>query len=268
MTDNAPETPDRQSFSASPADSARAYQTGRDQTINEHTEHHHHHYAPRGAVRTGIVWSVAGALVVGLGAAVGVDLWDRHRAAETTTENAADSHVTPPAARTKKSTSPSPSQSHRPSTKPTKPTEQQAAAAAPERTPSPTAPSASCTDRWSPTAVPDVQVRPCARIEGGHVYMSAEWRTTSGHQTVDVHLWLEGPGTTVAYPNTVSLPNGVLDPAREAATTPQRTEFEVGTELEHGVKYEVCVSVTPAGGPGPKIAGAGVTGYQRGVVFS
>ncbi|WBO64920.1 hypothetical protein [Streptomyces camelliae] len=271
MTDQPPQRPEKptgQSFTATPADSARTYQTARDQTINEHNEHHHH-YAPRTSLRTGVAWSVAGAVIVAMGAFVGVDLWDRHTAAHTDSDAAVAGDTTT----TRTPPSPSPSLTPSPSTTPTASGTEPAAPAA--STPAVSAsgalpnPAHRCS-ALKPTYVPNVQAKSCVRIADGRLYMNAEWRATSGHALVDVYLWLEdGTSTQVVYPAT-GVPREAA--GQEAWPTPrterQWTEFAVDKDLVQGVKYNVSVSVWPEGSGPPNIGSPKVTGTQQWIIYS
>ncbi|MDQ0992005.1 hypothetical protein [Streptomyces sp. V3I7] len=262
--------PSRQSFSATPTEQARAYQTGRDQTINEH-----HHYAPRRSLRSGIAWSLAGATILALGAVAGADLWERHTAADAApasdakTQGSLSPSPTP-------STTAKPTSKASPSPAPTAPRGEQPAPAATTPSTSPSGPlrnpATSCTS-WHDAGFSRVQVKPCMRIgDDGALYMIAEWRTTSGSAMVDVYVWLEdATGTTVVYPG-ASVQNGMAALNVTASPTPgtgqQWREFKVGKPLDHGEKYQVSVSVKEHGAPGPGIAGPGTKGFQLPVVYS
>lgn len=74
-SDSSTSSPGRQSFTATPTDQARTYQAGGDQTITEH-----HHHTPRGSLKAGMAWSLAGMTILALGTFVGVDMWQRHTA--------------------------------------------------------------------------------------------------------------------------------------------------------------------------------------------
>ncbi|AWW37882.1 hypothetical protein [Streptomyces cadmiisoli] len=116
-----------------------------------------------------------------------------------------------------------------------------------------------------------MQVKACSRIENDHLYMNAEWRTTSGSALVDVYIWLEdAAGKEVVYPGT-SMPNGMPSYNMAAWQTPQIhpqwKEYKVGKALAHGEKYQVSVSVRERGGAKPNIFSPTVVGHQLGVVY-
>ncbi|WP_158771582.1 hypothetical protein [Streptomyces sp. NRRL S-340] len=268
-----------QSFTAKPSDQARTYQASRDQTINEH-----HHYAPPRSLKMRVAWSLAGVTVLVLGGLVGIDLWERHSAVDTAPVGDAKAPAVTVSA--SPSASPTPSATPEPSGKATADTSSMPVSGAPaqraeqEPAPSPKAsesaaallpdPATRCTG-WRDSGADRVQVKACGRVDGGHLYMSAEWRTTSGHALVDVYMWLaDHTGRTVVYPG-ASAPNGMAAYGLPAWPTPkdgpQWKEYEVRKPLVPGEKYEVSVSVREAGGPAPKIFNPAVQGYQFGIVY-
>ncbi|MGW5607978.1 hypothetical protein ACWEWI_18130 [Streptomyces sp. NPDC003753] len=254
-----PDRPAGQSFSATPSDQARTYQTGRDQTIHEH-----HHYASRGSLRAGLAWSLAGGLILALGAFVGVDLWERHTASDAAPAGDAETSSHAPS----RSTVPTRSGSPSPSATATATTETAAPGASQPALPG--NPAQGCTG-WRSTDASDVLVKPCARIQGGRLYMIAEWRTTSGSKSVDVYLWLrDSSGRTTVFPGTDEA-HGKVFPALPAWPTPQSreqwVEAAVDTDLTHGARYEVCVTVTDRGAPAPKIYNSKVYGRQYQVTY-
>ncbi|MFF8915070.1 hypothetical protein ACF08M_17560 [Streptomyces sp. NPDC015032] len=258
------------SFSAAPADRARTYQTGRDQNIHEH-----HHYAPaaapapsRGAVKAGVTWSLATIVVLGIGAVVGVDLWQRHTDSDTASLGEAALPSVTASAPSKQPRSPSPTPT--PSTSRTK-TAPPAPVPNPSRPGPPPNPAGKNCGRWNTTTVPRVEVRACGRVEDDRLYMIAEWRTTSGPELVDVYLWLkDNTGRSVVYPEQGS-PTGIGFHAMAAWPTPrdkpQWQEWEIRRDLIHGASYEVCVSVTEKNGPAPKIYNPAVSGFQHRVIY-
>ncbi|WP_217553172.1 hypothetical protein [Streptomyces sp. GbtcB6] len=270
MTNRPPEPPPGQSFSATPKDSARAYQTGGNQTINEH-----HHYAPRRSLRSALAWSVSGALLVALGAVVGVDLWERHTTATDAAKDAGP--VADGKAPTGSPTaSPSPgASSPRPSSTPTSvgkvakgaDTETSAAVATPSGPP--TDGTLTCSG-WKTTDVGDIQIERCGRVVGDDLYISARWRTTSGSARADIYVWLEDSNKQVVYPG-ASAEHGVPSYNAEAWPTPhtarQWAEYKVQGALVHGSEYTVCVSVMPRGAAGPDIASTNVAGYTEPVTY-
>ncbi|WP_158690690.1 hypothetical protein [Streptomyces sp. 142MFCol3.1] len=266
-----PDSPGGQSFTANPTDQARTYQANQNQTINEH-----HHYMPRGSLKAGVAWSLAGATVLALGVFVGVDLWERHTAVDAAP--ASDAKASKPSASSTPSaalkppgvvsSSPSPSRA---------PTQQEPKAPASNPAPSvsasrpPSNPATSCTG-WTDSGVSRVQVKACGRIEGDSLYMNAEWRTTSGHALVDVYIWLEdATGKEVVYPGT-SVKNGMASHRMPAWPTPQDrqqwAEYEVRKSLVHGELYQVSVSVREQDGDPPQIFSPAVQGRQLGIVYT
>lgn len=272
QTTSPPDPPGGQSFTAAPTDRARTYQTGRDQTINEH-----HHYAPRGSLKTGMAWSLAGAAILALGAFVGVDLWEKqHGAAGASPAGDAKAPDSLPSA--PPSTSPEPSGTVSPSALPSG-EQSQPESAAPASHPTPSAstsgpppnPATSCTG-WKESGVSRVQVKACGRIANDRLYMSAEWRTTSGSALVDVYIWLEdATGSEVVYPGT-SMRHGMPSYNMAAWPTPQTKEqwkeYPVGEPLQHGELYQVSVSVMEKGGAKPNINNPAVKGHQLGIVYT
>ncbi|MFJ8010709.1 hypothetical protein [Streptomyces fagopyri] len=269
-------SPGRQSFTAAPTDQARTYQAGGDQTITEH-----HHHTPRGSLKAGMVWSLAGMTTLALGTFVGVDMWQRHPA--STAAPAGDAKAPISSASFTPSTSPilsaTPSGTASSSPRPGKAVAQQGpAAASPDPTPSTSAstpapnPATYCTE-WNDAGFSHVQVKACGRNWNGSLYMNAEWRTTAGSELLDVYLWLENAtGTKVAYPGT-SLPNGM--PYHQMAawpkprTYPQWKEAEVGKDLlAHSEKYQVCVAVRKKNGTAPAIFSPPVQAFRIGIVYT
>ncbi|GAA3191120.1 MULTISPECIES: hypothetical protein [Streptomyces] len=273
------------SFTATPTDQARTYQTGRDQTIHEQ---HHHHYAPtpppasdrpKRPMTVGVTWSLVTAAVLALGAVAGVVLWERHKASTTdpaaaTGPTGTTAPATPPAT---PQPSPSPdAASSAPPTPTAKPTQRPAAPAAstvPDHSGPVPNPAADRCRPWTTTSqAPGVQVRSCARLDGGRLYLAGEWRTASGHALVDVYLWLEdATGNEVIYPGP-DKPNGegfhsmpaYPEPRDDA---PQWREVEVRHDLVPGKKYQVCIYVTTAGSPRPNIGSPKTTGLQYAVTY-
>ncbi|MGW1463393.1 hypothetical protein ACWCPT_03420 [Streptomyces sp. NPDC002308] len=271
----APEEPGEPSTSAAPAthatsltatssDQGRAYQANRDQTINEQ---HHHHYAPRSSLKTNLTWSLVGVVILALGGIAAIDLWDRHTGTDAATGGDAKTvaslspSATPtPAPTATASASPSPSAAKAeeaavaPSVAPTTPS-----AAVP-----PPNPLTSCTS-WRDTNVGTVQVKPCFRIEGGHLYIGAEWRTTSGSALADVYVWLENDAAEVVYP-AASIRYGMSSHRDVAWEVPkdkqQWVQYEVEGQLNHGDTYEVCVRVLEPGTNPSEVAKPDVTGFQ------
>jgi hypothetical protein len=275
MTENPDSPPDRSgspSFTATSTDQARTYQASRDQTINEH-----HHYTPRDSLRTGMAWSLAGVTVLTLGAFVGVDLWQRHTAADTTPVGDAKA----PAFSTASTPSATPKQSGTaPESPPPARPPVQRHSTAPTAGPTPSASASalpanpnSCTSKWSDPGVARVQVRPCGRVENGHLYAGAEWRTTSSHALVDIYIWLEdAKGTTVVYPGKTmeyGMPYFNMAAWPEPQIHQQWKEFEVGPVLEHGELYQVCVEVREHGDTDkPNISSPAVKGFQYGILYT
>ncbi|AXE78781.1 hypothetical protein [Streptomyces atratus] len=263
------------SFTATPADRARTYQTGRDQNIHEH-----HHYAPaalptapaptRGTLKSGVTWSLAAVVILALGAVVGVDLWQRHTAQDT---GPAGETAAPPVTASASSDRPrSPSPSPTPPASKAKPNPPAPAPApSPSQSGPPPNPAGENCGRWNTTKVPRTEVRACGRVEDDRFYMIAEWRTTSGSALVDVYLWLkDSTGKSVIYPEQGS-PTGIGFHAMAAWPTPQDKpqwkEWEVRRDLVHGASYEVCVSVTERNGAGPSIYNPTVSGFQYRLIY-
>ncbi|MFI9604311.1 hypothetical protein ACIHCX_31435 [Streptomyces sp. NPDC052043] len=275
-----------QSFAATPTDQARTYQTGRDQTIHEH-----HHYPPMpvapapasapGSAKAGLTWSLVGAVILALGALVGVDLWERHKAADAGLVGEVATPVVTASAEEKPSSkgpSPSPSRSTVRSV-----STEQALSESTEKAAEPPAPAQSASQPgpppnpaqgcgpWRTADVSGVEIRSCGRVDGDRLYMIAEWRTTSGFQLVDVYLWLkDASGNEVVYPDSQSQ-KGKMFPSKEAWPTPhthpQWQEYEVRQDLVHREKYQVCVTVRAEGGPGPKIYNPETKGVQYGITY-
>ncbi|MEU9207852.1 hypothetical protein AB0D27_07855 [Streptomyces sp. NPDC048415] len=266
------------SFTAAPANQARTYQTGRDQNIHEHQ----HHYYPtpaspppaRGSVRAGVAWSLAGAMILALGAFVGVDLWERHTASDATPAGDVGTPHTLPAktpGSPRASRSPSPSGSPRVTASASTSQEKTAAPATASASGQPPRPTSGCGPWKTPDSYPNVQFHACGRIVGDRLYMIAEWRSISDSELVDVYLWLkDSTGDQLVYPVS-QYPNGRREDSIQSWPTPrtdrQWREFPVLTPLAHGTTYQVCVKVLPGGATGPKISNPQEDGFQYGIKY-
>lgn len=283
------------SFASTPSGAARAYQTGRDQSIHEH-----HHYAPpapptpaspptpspppRRPWRTALPWVIASAVVLVFAAAAGPELWQKHMldpgaAGTTDVAHSADPRSSPTKQSPTPSRSPStpaaqtqPAPQREPAPAPANPST--VPSSAPSLTPAVGLPPNPAGDRcgpWRTPPVPRTEVRACARIDGDRLYMIGEWRATSGPAfLVDVHLWLEdSTGKSVVYPegpSAKSFPAMRVDPGGSEKNQ-QWKEWEVRADLVRGTTYEVSLSVLPNGSAGPDIRSPGVTGFQYGIKY-
>ncbi|MGW2841382.1 hypothetical protein ACWCWD_26735 [Streptomyces sp. NPDC001493] len=244
----APEEPGDPSTPAAPAEPAaspastsqaatssghgRAYQAGGNQTIKEesHHQHHHHYYAPHRPPKARLVWPLVGVVILALGGFAALKLWDEYAGSD------AAPHTT--ASATGAGLAPNPMDNCR---------------------------------AWTDTGVTHVQVKPCYRVgDDGHLYIGAEWRTTTGNERVDVYVWLEdATGDELVYPaaSTGALGYHNMSVWKVPTDDEQWREARVGKELKHGEKYEVCVSVVEPGDTHPSTTVPGLRGFQEGVVF-
>lgn len=262
----------RPSFTSEPSGHGRAYQTGGNQSIHEH-----HHYAPatppvppHRPMRAAVTWSLITAVVLALGAVVGVDLWQRNTGKDADPTARAGSQPT-----TAASSSPAPADASPDPTRPTSPepkgAEPTPSREDPSRPPEGAAPNPAqgrC-GPWKTTDVTGVQARACGRVDDGRLYMIGEWRSTSGSAELDLYLWLrDSTGKETIYPDTGSAKQFTsLSASSAPGTAEQWREWEVRKDLVHGAKYEVCVSVYPPGSNRPSITNANVSGYQYGLVY-
>ncbi|WP_409472336.1 hypothetical protein [Streptomyces sp. HC307] len=218
-----------------------------------------------------MTWLLVAAVILALGAVVGVEMWDRQRKSEADPTVDAGLSATASTSASPTVSSPSPSPSVVPSVS-------EVASGAPDEPlstaePGPPAnPAAANCRPWATTSTaPGVEVRSCARFVGDRLYIIGEWRTTSGSELVNVYLWLEdAAGQVVVYPGP-QYPNGMgfhsMPAWPEPQQTPQWREVEVSQGLVHGERYQVCVYVTEEDATPPKISNPETKGIQYGIRY-